>query len=131
MSKDIEVGQVWVRKGGTGFNEDLITILEDMTGEDPTYRENEECWEVVYGDEESATLPGLYIQREFEYQSEHPEEWEFVDNDGDRLDVFEGHAHDENVVFQTTFGQMVVLRPDEQDDLIHWLTTHRRIHRGL
>ena len=122
MSKDIEVGQVWVRRGGTGYGEDQITILEDGLDAES------EWWDLQYGTGQRTSLDATYIRQEFEYQEEHPEEWEFTDLDEDTLYLREGTAHDQNVVFQTSYGNPVVLRPDDINDLIHWLTTHQAIH---
>ena len=124
MSSDIEVGQVWVRKGGTGFGDDQITIMEDVSagGWAPL-----EWWALQYGTGQTTALDATYIRQEFQHLGEYPEEWSFTDRDEDTLNVFEGHSDAENVVFQTTYGQMVVLRPDDINDLIHWLTTHQAI----
>lgn len=121
---EIEAGQVWVRQGGSGYGEDQITILEDVSGPDDEH----EKWDAQYGDGETTTLPARYIQRVFEYRDEHPESWEFTDREGDVLHIWQGYHEPENVVFSTTGA--VVLLPDDIDALMHWLTTHKRVVRG-
>jgi hypothetical protein len=123
---EIETGQVWVRKYGTGYGEDQITILADVSTPDDEY----ERWEVQYGDGKTLKLLTPYIQSMFEYKNEHPKSVRFTDLNRDVLSAHTGHNDPANVIFHTTGGTSVVLRPDDIDALMLWLKGHRHIYRN-
>lgn len=121
---EIETGQVWIRKGGTGFGEDQITILADVSTPDDEF----ERWEVQYGDGETIELFAPYIQDVFEYKSDHPKSVRIIDQRGNLLLAYTDSSNSENVVISSGGGVPVVLRPADIDTLTRWFKNHRYLY---